>query len=59
MLVVTDIVTCKQKMSPRGWSLFCEHRKSDLITSFNPERCSNDDMVVLTRFEILQYEYLA
>ncbi len=57
MSIVTTIGHCRTAMSTSGWKLFCEHRKTDPLDAFDPEQCPDDDEVLQSRLEALQYEY--
>jgi hypothetical protein len=53
-MIVTDIATCKEKMSQAGWDLFCLHQAD--VKNF-PNEWAGSEQVAFSRVEILQYEY--
>ncbi|MCW5230954.1 hypothetical protein [Verminephrobacter eiseniae] len=57
MSIVTTIGFCRKEMSTSGWKLFCDHRKSDPLDAFDPEQYPDEEEVLLSRLETLQYEY--
>lgn len=57
MSIVTNIGLCRKEMSASGWKLFCEHRKANPLYAFDPEQCPDEEEVLLSRLEALQYEY--
>lgn len=57
MGTVTSLALCKEKMSPAGWKLFCKHRKADKEFPFDPEKTDPDETVLLSRLELVQYDY--
>lgn len=57
MSSITNIGKCKTKMSPDGWARFCQHKKTDPLAPFDPATCTNDEEIMLTKQDLLSYEY--
>jgi hypothetical protein len=54
-MLVTDVYTCKQKMSTKGWELFSKHQMDE--KNGNPLTWDTKTIVYLNKTEVLQYEY--
>lgn len=59
MSTITNIGQCKAKMSSAGWVLFCQLKKADVLAPFDPATCPDDEETMLTKHELLSYEYLS
>jgi hypothetical protein len=44
-------------MSAAGWVLFCQHKKVDTLAPFDATTSSDDEEIMLTKHELLSYEY--
>lgn len=57
MSTITNIEQSKAKMSAAGWALFCQQKKTDALDPFDPATCTDDEEVLLTRHDLLAFEY--
>jgi hypothetical protein len=56
-MITTDVRTCKERMSTKGFKLFCKHKKEDDLDPWNPDVAPDEEIVCLSKLEVFQYEY--
>jgi hypothetical protein len=56
-MIVTDIKTCKERMTNEAFNLLCKHKREDQLEPWDPEIAPNKETICLTKTEVLQYEY--
>jgi hypothetical protein len=56
-MITTDVRTCKERMSTKGFKLFCKHKKEDDLDPWNPDVAPDEEIVCLSKLEVFKYEY--